>query len=156
MIEETLFKQTYPRRKFNLLVWVQIESLEGELLPVLLGSPPPWDGSPEGWDRGGWLAHDTLEFGFSAILADHSLRLNGQVDWLQWALQQGIMPYQPFLLRLGTPRWVPGPWECPEDGEYVYDVQVFLPGLDPAMARKAWDEFLNESEARFYELLTTE
>lgn len=68
--------------------------------------------------------------------------LMAPATWAAWALEEGIAPEQPFLLRIGIPRYSRDYYgEC--DVDYEYNIERTLP-LSSQEAFERWTKFFNE------------
>lgn len=70
-------------------------------------------------------------------------------QWIRWALQEGLAPGQPFLVRIGQPHYSKDYYgEC--DVEWDVEVVRAMPRT-PKQAVRAWDAILR-SVRRYYDL----
>jgi len=65
-------------------------------------------------------------------------------NWIDWAIQNGIAPGQPFCIRFGKPNYYQcGGYEYPSEWDVEYDWEImYVEPWEPERVRKAWEEVL--------------
>lgn len=115
------------------------EETEFKVAPEPLWSPPSY--YPD------WYAYDIRETGLGDVIDPGRMQNWGdQFDaWAFWALENGLAPLQPFLLRIPMPRYTRSylyEYGCYEyDAEYSHDVIDRIPMKD-SQALKQWERYL--------------
>jgi hypothetical protein len=65
--------------------------------------------------------------------------------WVQWGLEHGLAPRQPFQLRIFAPEYSVVGWECPEwDEEWTYEICDRAP-LSNEVAAIRWSRFMKHA-----------
>lgn len=103
-----------------------------------------------------WFHRDILETGWRYVL-DVGTAVGGWPAELQWLLEYGLLPGQPFLVQVDEPRWYKtgeygSEWDCEFDWHFIRAV----PRTEAQIAR-GWDAVLHAEEvARTFKTLQRE
>lgn len=89
-----------------------------------------------------WLQEEISQCGWESLLdcSDYNRRTEAGSDFevIQWALELGIAPEQPFLVRVDIPYSYRSSYEYDEwDTDYNYEILHVLP-ISPKEAAKRW------------------
>ncbi len=127
-----------------------------KVLGVKAPEPPPppddplnlevhWDIIRQGWpcEDHDWLQDEISNMGWRDIITDS----HGSYAVINWALENGIAPEQPFLIRFDQPhvinygRSYEGDYDC--DVEYNFEIIKAIP-LAPEECAKRWAEVADQ------------
>ena len=96
-----------------------------------------------------WLYHEMRQEGLAGILSDYVLGYDYRDElptYARFGLENGIAPYQPFLLRFPMPHYSKHWTDCGYEYDVDYDgVEVMrVVPWPPARVLKQWERFLKD------------
>jgi hypothetical protein len=116
--------------------------------------PPPPDSDPHDLDR----FRSIIQFGRPSLMHEWLQALISDIGWpdifdiprcggewcvMSWALEAGLAPDQPFLVRIDVPYSYRSSWEYDEwDEDYNYEI-IFAQPLPKEETAKRWVELLH-------------
>ncbi len=124
------------------LVWAQLVpdglgSLEAETLAPL---PDHWDGEPDHYyDGGAWLHEEISALDWKFFLG---------IPWregLEWAMEHGIAPYQPFLIWIEPPIYSRDYWGETDVDPGEWDILAITP-LSAEEILENWAEVFEDAQ----------
>ena len=116
-------------------VWLRLETGGHDLVVEELPKTEEIGVKPD------WIEFELGEVGWDGLL---SPEWHEGTSWMTWALEQGLCPYQPFLVWVGKPHYYRcGGYEYPEEWDVEYDWEVIAhEHRNAKQAVRVWHRFV--------------